>query len=78
MRYLKAFELVWARVAPRGHRLCRRCYDRLGPAAAAMLVHPLAADLAYAALKPAEWTARAALAALVPRGGERARRLYRR
>ena len=34
-----------------------------GPAAAAMLVHPLIADVAYAALKPAEWFARAALAA---------------
>jgi hypothetical protein len=78
LRYLKAFELVWARVAPRSHRACRRCYDRFGPVTAAILVHPLLADLAYAALKPAEWTARAALAVLVPGGGKLARRLYRR
>ena len=76
MRHLKCFELVWAKVDPHGHRACRWCYDRIGPVAATLLVHPLLADLTYLALKPPEWIARAALAVVLPGSGELARRLY--
>jgi hypothetical protein len=60
---LKALELALARTAPRLHAAARAIYDRAGPALAARIRHPLAADLAYLSLKPAEWTARALLAA---------------
>ncbi|MBN2022200.1 MAG: hypothetical protein JW809_05355 [Pirellulales bacterium] len=77
MRRLKAFELVLARVCPAAHRACRGVYDRLGPALAAILVHPVLADAAYLALKPAEWTARIVLVLVLPRGAGVVDRLYR-
>jgi hypothetical protein len=59
---LKALELALARTAPRLHAAARAAYDRVGPVLAARIRHPLAADLAYLSLKPAEWAARALLA----------------
>ena len=52
-------EDLWQRVCPRGHAAFRRVYNVCGPRAAALLRSPWAADLAYLALKPAEWLARA-------------------
>ncbi len=65
MRYLKCGELVLRHVAPRGHRLCRGLYDRLGPPMASLVVHPLLADVVYFLFKPAEWLVRCALALLL-------------
>jgi len=58
--WLKRGELALARLAPRVHRRLRRAYDRVGPAVAARMRHPLAADAAYLSLKPLEWAVRAA------------------
>ncbi len=76
-RYLKAAEITLAATCPRMHRLTRAVYDRVGPVAARLLVHPLAADVAYLAMKPAEWAARAFFAAAMPEASRLARRLYR-
>jgi hypothetical protein len=76
LRYLKAFELLLAAASPELHRMCRWVYNRLGPRLASLLVHPLAADVAYVSLKPAEWLARATLAVFVPGQKQRIRRLY--
>jgi hypothetical protein len=65
MRYLKAAELLLAAICPGVHRTCRRAYDRIGPRLAAMLIHPLLADVAYLLLKPPEWLARVALTLLL-------------
>lgn len=65
LRVLKAGEIVLATVAPRLHRALRAIYDLVGPLAARMTArHALLADAAYLMLKPAEWTAAAALRAL--------------
>jgi hypothetical protein len=55
LRRLKCAEIALATVAPRLHRAVRRAYDRVGPVLAKGMVYPLLADLAYVALKPAEW-----------------------
>jgi hypothetical protein len=73
---LKCFELILAHCLPRAHRVCRWAYDRVGPPAAALLVHPLLADAAYLLLKPAEWVSLALLAALGRRGREATRKIY--
>jgi hypothetical protein len=50
-----AFEdLLIARV-PRFARGCRALYDRFGMPVSRWLRHPLACDLVYVAMKPAEW-----------------------
>nr|NIP84361.1 hypothetical protein [Planctomycetales bacterium] len=77
LRYLKAAELALAVAAPHGHRRLRRWYDQLGPPTAARLHHPLAADVAYTLLKPAEWTARLLLKVTLPDFERLAGRLYR-
>jgi len=76
MRYLKAGELLLAVTCPSLHRLCRTIYDRLGPRLAACLVHPLLADAAYMALKPAEWLCRLLIAMLLPGWADLVRRMY--
>ena len=76
-RYLKAAEITLAATCPRMHRLARAVYDRMGPPAARLLVHPLVADAAYLAMKPAEWAARAFFAAAMPEASRLARRFYR-
>jgi len=60
MRNLKAFEVALQTAWPAGHRRLRCVYDCAGPRLAQQLRHPLAADIAYLALKPVEWTASAA------------------
>jgi hypothetical protein len=77
LRTLKAFELLMLTVSPRCHRACRWVYDRLGPRLAAGLGHPILADVAYVALKPAEWFARACLSLALPGRREVIHRLYR-
>ncbi len=77
LRRLKALELLLASVSPRCHRRCRWLYDRLGPRFAALLVHPLMADLGYLALKPAEWLAWACLQVVLCGDMQRVRDLYR-
>ena len=77
MQRLKAAELVLAVTTPRLHAALRRLYDRLGPPLAAGVEHPLTADLAYLALKPAEWLATALARPLFPRFDALADRLYR-
>jgi len=57
LRILKAFELLLVSISPKSHFVCRWIYDRLGPRLAALLVHPLLADVGYLLLKPVEWTA---------------------
>ena len=76
-RYFKAAELLLAAVSPGGHRLCRRIYDCLGPRLAALLIHPVVADVAYLSLKPLEWAVRAGLALLLPECHASIKRLYR-
>lgn len=78
MRVLKAAELALRAGWPRAHRVCRRLYDRLGPPLARRLRYAWMADLAYLALKPAEWLARIGLAALAPGSGKWIERLYGR
>jgi hypothetical protein len=77
LRYLKAAELAMEATCPTMHRTVRRAYDRLGPPAATLLVHPLLADAAYVALKPAEWTARVTFTLLLPGSRSLITKLYR-
>jgi hypothetical protein len=56
LRRLKRFEILLALATPRVHCLLREFYDAVGPRLARRLTHPLAADVAYVLLKPAEWT----------------------
>lgn len=53
LRRFKAFELVLAALAPRGHRALRAVYDRVGPRLAAR-VTPRGATFLHLAFKPAE------------------------
>ncbi|MEK6237175.1 MAG: hypothetical protein N2C14_20900, partial [Planctomycetales bacterium] len=75
-RHLKCGELALKAAAPRLHRLIRRAYDFLGPRLAKRLAHPILADLAYLALKPAEWLVRATLHVLLPDLSFFVRRIY--
>jgi len=68
---LKAGELALRALMPQVHRLLRRIYDAVGPAAARCLVDPYLADLAYFLLIPAEWTSGAILTCVL--GCERQR-----
>ncbi len=76
MRYLKAAELVLRHLSPTCHRPLRATYDHLGPRLAVALCHPLLADVAYMALKPAEWTARLALVVVLGKQRNIVCRLY--
>jgi hypothetical protein len=76
LRRFKAFELFLIAISPRLHKSCRWIYDLAGPALARTIVHPLAADIAYAALKPLEWLCGAVLFFAV-RDGDAYRKLYR-
>ena len=53
-------------------------YDAIGPKLAAMIVNAVLADLAYLALKPAEWFAWACLALAIPGETELVQSLYRK
>ncbi len=76
LRILKAFELLLASISPKSHRACRWIYDRLGPRLAAMLAHPLSADVGYFALKPLEWLALGCLRLAIPGKTRLIYRLY--
>lgn len=76
MARLKGAELLLAATAPRLHRAMRTLYDRLGPLLARRIEHPLAADLAFLALKPVELLATFLARRLVPRFDELCQRLY--
>jgi hypothetical protein len=76
MRYLKAAELAFRVSSPALHCRARWFYDGIGPQLASRLCHPLAADLAYSLMKPAEWVARIVLAAMIPSFDGLARQLY--
>jgi hypothetical protein len=58
------FETAWSARAPRSHAAFRRAYNRIGPVVAAKINSPIAADVAYGALKPVEFAARIALTVL--------------
>jgi hypothetical protein len=77
LAYLKCGELSIQTLAPRWHGYVRFVYDRIGPPAARLLRHPLAADGMYLALKPAEWLTRLMLRCLHPGAAKLATRLYR-
>jgi hypothetical protein len=51
------FEALWRARTPRSHARFRRAYNRAGPAIARSITSPWIADLAYLALKPAEFLA---------------------
>ncbi len=65
LRTLICAELALAYVAPRLHRALRQGYNRVGPALARQIRHPLAGDVAYLCLKPLEWLAALGLRTLV-------------
>jgi hypothetical protein len=77
LRNLKLAEIALGALAPRLHRACRGLYDLFGPALAREIRSPITADLAYLALKPIEWAARAVLGVIVPDADALARKLYR-
>jgi len=52
-------------------------YDRIGPRLARRLRHPLAADLAFLSLKPAEWATRATLGLLLGDLDDHVARIYK-
>jgi hypothetical protein len=76
LRVLKAFELLLASISPHAHRACRWIYDRIGPSLAAMLIHPLSADVGYFLLKPFEWIALPCLRLVMPGKMQVVYRLY--
>ena len=55
------FENAWSNRAPRSHSIFRHDYNRLGPVIAGKINSPIAADVAYVALKPVELAARVAV-----------------
>jgi hypothetical protein len=77
LRILKAFELLILATSPAAHRALRQLYDSIGPRVAVVIVHPLAADAAYFALKPIEWPARFVLRIVLGRHTALIARLYR-
>lgn len=52
------FEALWRDRAPRGHRLFRGIYNRVGPVIAARIKQPWLADAVFMAIKPAELAAK--------------------
>tara|TARA_R110002049_G_scaffold2750_7_gene22098 strand:+ start:46448 stop:47653 length:1206 start_codon:yes stop_codon:yes gene_type:complete len=72
----KAFELMLQAVAPRLHLPLRRLYDWIGPQVIPWIQHPIAADIAYAGLKPAEWFAWIMLCIALGRERDVAQHLY--
>jgi hypothetical protein len=73
---LKVAELALAAVMPQIHRICRRVYDRIGPMLASHLKCPIAADVAYLSLKPAEWLSMCILRAIIKNPDRLARFVY--
>ena len=56
LQRIKCGEFAVRAISPTVHRRLRLIYDRIGPPAARLLRHPLAADAAYVLLKPIEIT----------------------
>jgi hypothetical protein len=77
LRTLKALEILILSLSPAAHRGLRKVYDCVGPRLAAALVHPLAADAGYFALKPIEWPARLLLCVVLHKRVALIARLYR-
>ncbi len=77
LQSLKLAEIVIAAVAPTSHRRLRSHYDRWGRRVASRLSTPVRADLAYAALKPAEWFGRLLTRLLLDDPDTERRRVYR-
>lgn len=76
LQRLKCAELALMALMPRFHASLRRFYNWMGPRLARRLTHPLLADVAYLALKPAEWVATLALKAIIPDIDVYVRRFY--
>ena len=76
LRTRKAFELMLQAVAPRAPHRLRHMYDSIGPRLASATLTPLAADLAFVGLKPAEWIARLALCVALGKERALAEQLY--
>ncbi|MEZ6116994.1 MAG: DUF6688 family protein [Pirellulaceae bacterium] len=55
LQRIKCGEFAVRAISPTVHRKLRLIYDRIGPPAARLLRHPLAADAAYLSLKPIEF-----------------------
>ena len=62
----KLAEIALAAIAPNVHWLLRLAYNSIGPPLAGRMNHPLVADLAYLALKPAEWCSYVFVRILLP------------
>jgi hypothetical protein len=62
---LKCAELALLAINPRLHIVLRRIYDVVGKTLARKIQNPFMADIAYVALKPAEWLARLILKILI-------------
>lgn len=77
LQSLKLAEIVIAEVAPTLHRRLRSSYDGWGRRFATRLSTPLRADLAYVALKPAEWFGRLIATFALEDADAARRRLYR-
>jgi hypothetical protein len=73
---LKCGEIALQAISPELHHKLRWVYDRIGPPLASCLRNHWVADVAYLALKPAEWTTRIALGLLAPGSQNLARRFY--
>jgi len=52
------FESLWRNRSPHSHAMFRRAYNRVGPAVAKRINHPVLADMAYILIKPVELAAR--------------------
>lgn len=77
LQTLKLTELVVAAVMPNAHRRLRSGYDRWGRHIAGRLATSTQADIAYLALKPAEWLGRLVTTLALDDSAERRRRVYR-
>lgn len=66
LRYFKAFEIALAAASPTVHTGVRLIYNRAGPWMASLIRHPIAADLAYVSMKPAEWVIRGTFRIFLP------------
>ncbi len=69
---LRAFENHLMAAHPQVHGYLRSAYNRVGPAVAARIRSPYAADLVYCLLKPAEWLTRLYLATVARHPDHRA------
>jgi len=76
VKYFKCAELILMTIFPGGHKICRTLYDCVGIQLARIITHPILADMAYASLKPIEWSFRAIMRILIPDIEEFVHRTY--